>query len=305
MNWITPSAGADYYMTAREKGYYKDAGLDVEFTWLQGSNLAAQAIGTGNADLADVDPSSILIAMSQGVPMTVVATPFQNSPMGIVTLKENGINSLADLAGKTVSTAAAGPDNAVLTALLDQIGIKDKVKLSFVDATAKCTLMVAGQSNACTGQITGHVGQVEAASHKPAEFIPFSTDKQPIPGTSIVANQDFLKKNPDAVRKFLDATFRGVKAAGADVDASIKLMQRLRKEAGGSEADLQGIVSGVTYAHTLWRSPSTKAHGWGWVDPAGWATLQKMLYDGQIIKKEVDFSGSYSNDYLPKDSQNF
>lgn len=304
MNWITPSAGTSPYMTAREQGYYEEAGLDVNFTFLQGSNLAAQAVGTGNADLADVDANSILIGLSQDIPMTVIAAPFQNSPMGIVTLTENNINSLEDLAGKTVSTAAAGPDNAVLGALLDQLGIKDKVKLSYVDPTAKCTLMVAGNSDACTGQNTGHIGQVEA-NGKDANFIPFSTDAQPIPGTSVVANNDFLKKYPDVARKFLEATYRGAQEADRDIEVTIDLMQRLRKEAGGSEADIAGIESGVRNAHTLWRSPFTEEHGWGWIDPAGWDTLQNMLFDAGVIEKNVDVSGIFSNDYLPENAFDF
>jgi NitT/TauT family transport system substrate-binding protein len=305
MNWITPSAGADFYMMADEKGYYKDAGLDVEWKWLKGSNLAAQAVGVGQVDFADVDASAILIALSQKIPMTVIAAPMQNTPMGVVTLKDNNITSIDDLKGKTVSTALAGPDAAVLQALLEQKGIEKDVKLSYVESTAKCTVMVAGDSQACTGQNTGHVGQVESASGKAALFIPFSTDAQPLPGTSIVANNDFLKKNPDVVKKFLEATFRGVKDAGADEKGSISMMERLRKDAGGSPADVAGIASGVTNAHTLWHSAFTDKSGWGWVDPDAWSTLQDMLVSGEIMKSKVDVSTIYSNDYLPPDSTTF
>lgn len=304
MNWISPSAAADIYMVAQEKGYYAEAGLEVEFLWLRGSNLAAQAVGVGQADLADVDASAILIALSQDVPMTVVAAPLQNTPMGVITLQKNNIRSIEDLKGKTVSTAAAGPDAAVLQALLKQKGLEGQVELSYVDSTAKCTVMVAGNSQACTGQNTGHVGQVEATGN-PALFIPFSTDEQPLPGTSIVANNNFLRNQPDTVAKFLEATYRGAQEAGRDVDASISLMQRLRKEAGGSDADLAGMVSGVKNAHTLWRSKYTDEHGWGWIDPEPWSTLQDMLFSADIIQKKVDTSTIYTNDCLPKNATDF
>jgi NitT/TauT family transport system substrate-binding protein len=304
MNWITPSAAADIYMVAQEHGYYEEAGLEVEFIWLRGSNLAAQAVGVGQADIADVDASAILIALSQGIGMTVVAAPLQNTPMGVITLQANNITSIEDLKGKTVSTSAAGPDAAVLQGLLKQKGLEGEVELSYVDPTAKCTVMVAGNSHACTGQNTGHVGQVEATGN-PALFIPFSTDAQPLPGTSIVANNNFLRHQPETVAKFLAATYRGAQEAGKDVDASIELMQRLRKEAGGSDADLAGMVTGVKNAHTLWRSRYTDEHGWGWIDPAAWSTLQDMLFDADILQNKIDTSEIYSNDSLPENATDF
>ena len=101
LKWVTQAQFAGYYV-AQDKGFYKEAGLDVEIK-PGGPDIAPpQVIAGGGADvIVDWMPSA-LASREKGVPLVNIAQPFKSSGMMLTCLKETGITSPDDFKGKTL-----------------------------------------------------------------------------------------------------------------------------------------------------------------------------------------------------------
>ena len=101
LKWVTQAQFAGYYVAAA-KGYYAEEGLEV--TILPGGPDIApeQVIAGGGADVITTWMPAALAARERGVPLVNIAQPFKNGGLQLTCLKETGIASPADFAGKTL-----------------------------------------------------------------------------------------------------------------------------------------------------------------------------------------------------------
>jgi len=101
LKWVTQAQFAGYYV-AKDKGFYKDAGLDVTIN-PGGPDIAPpQIIAGGGADVIIDWMPSALASREKGVPLVNIAQPFKKSGMMLTCRKDSGIKSPADFKGKTL-----------------------------------------------------------------------------------------------------------------------------------------------------------------------------------------------------------
>lgn len=278
---------------AQEKGYYRDAGLDVKLQYLKGSTLAVQATAAGQSQIGLAGADSVLAAAQQKLPIITVANHIQNDATGIIVRDDGKTDAISDLGGKTIATAQAAAPAALLQAALTRAGMAGSVKVLFVDPQTVCTLLVAGRVDGCTGFNYAQLLQVRGKGVK-VRFLPFSVPDRPLPGPVIFANDDFATKHADIVRAFLRATAHGYEAAASDVPASIALMQKIdTTDAPQQIAEAMPIVIG------LMGSDRTAQHGWGFMTDQVWRDLYDELVDGKALQPGVDITKIYTNRYLP------
>src|SRR3954451_10775207 len=101
LKWVTQAQFAGYYVAAA-KGFYRDAGLDVEIRPGGPDINPSQVIAGGGADVVVDWMPSALATREKGVPLVNIAQPFQKSGMELTCRKETGIKSPADFKGKTL-----------------------------------------------------------------------------------------------------------------------------------------------------------------------------------------------------------
>ena len=101
LKWVTQAQFAGYYV-AKDKGFYKDAGLDVTIK-AGGPDIAPeQVIAGGGADvIVDWMPAA-LAAREKGVGLVNIAQPYKKSGMELTCRAETGIKSPADFKGHTL-----------------------------------------------------------------------------------------------------------------------------------------------------------------------------------------------------------
>ena len=118
LKWRHQFQFAGYY-AALYKGYYWDAGLDVEIREANEGEDPIQQVLAGRADFG-VGTSELLLLRNAGKPVVVLAVIFQHSPLALVARRDSGIRSLHDLGGKRVMIE---PNSAELFAYLQREGI--------------------------------------------------------------------------------------------------------------------------------------------------------------------------------------
>jgi NitT/TauT family transport system substrate-binding protein len=122
LKWVTQAQFAGFYV-AKDKGYYKEAGLDVTIK-PGGPDIAPpQVIAGGGADvIVDWMPSA-LASREKGVPLVNIAQPFKRSGMELTCRAETGIKSPADLKGRTLGVWFYGNEYPFLS-WMGKLGLK-------------------------------------------------------------------------------------------------------------------------------------------------------------------------------------
>jgi len=115
LKWFSSFQFAGYYM-AKEKGFYKEAGLDVEIIERDANKNNIEQVISGEADYGIAD-SAILLYRAKGKPVKIIASIFQHSPLVFISKKESGIYSPFEMKSKVLSFQK-GVDDAPLLAML-------------------------------------------------------------------------------------------------------------------------------------------------------------------------------------------
>jgi NitT/TauT family transport system substrate-binding protein len=115
LKWFPQSQFAGYF-AAKERGYYKEEGLDVSFLPAGDANPVKAVVG-GAADFGTTWITDFLVNREKGAPIVHIAQMFQRSGFTLVSLKEKNIRSVKDLKGKTVGIWPGGNEFPVIAAL--------------------------------------------------------------------------------------------------------------------------------------------------------------------------------------------
>jgi NitT/TauT family transport system substrate-binding protein len=302
-NWTTPIASFIQFYAAESQGFYAREGLEVEFVSIPGSGPTVSAIGSGEPSigLAAGDPG--LVAISKGTPIKAVWLQYQQNPTGVISFTKSGINSFADLKGKTISTSAATPEGFALRTRLGQANVdpENDVTILSVAGGAKLAMMLSGQADASTGFRNYQFILAQMKGHD-VSFLPFATAEEPMYQNAIFAHTDYLAANPDVVRRFLKASIDGLIWARDNVDEAIKLVTTwdpsLEVNEDFTKRDWMAQLP-------LYSSELTAEQGVGYMGDDGWQNVLNVLREGGFISGELGPKDVYTNEFIPDNSKNW
>ena len=122
LKWVTQAQFAGYYV-AKDKGFYKDVGLDVTIKAGGPDINPSQVIAGGGADvIVDWMPSA-LATREKGVPIVNIAQVFQRSGMQLTCRKDSGVKTPKDFKGRTLGVWFYGNEYPFLS-WMDKLGFK-------------------------------------------------------------------------------------------------------------------------------------------------------------------------------------
>ncbi|WP_158217766.1 ABC transporter substrate-binding protein [Marinobacterium stanieri] len=151
LRWLHQFQFAGYYM-ALEKGYYKEAGLDVKL--LEGGPSALNPLDelmSGRCDFA-ITSSGVVINRMEGKPVQAVAAIMQTSPIVWITLKSANIQTVEDMAGKRAMLMPP-PESAELLTVLRQDQYNN-LNVEFQHTSFDVEELVRGKTDAYDGYIS-------------------------------------------------------------------------------------------------------------------------------------------------------
>lgn len=302
LNWEPNGFQAPYFL-ARERGFYEEEGLEVEFVEGHGSPFAAEEAARGRADVALAGASAVLSVASQGYDPLAVAAVTQKTPAAVYTLRDVFGEPLEDpkqLAGKTVAPSAT--KTRILAAqLLEDAGIRDDVDLLDVDPHTHHRVehqLLEGSVDAAVGVVTNGV-ELEREHDRTADELPIG-DFLPIYGMTLVTNPEFAESNPKVVEGFLRATARGWAAASEDSEAAIDALVA-RNATLERDREIERIKF-ETASEKLQFTEHVREAGWGNHDAARWETLEATLAETDLLEGPVDSQIIWTNEYLDREA---
>src|SRR5690349_10549281 len=291
LNWMAggPNAG---FAAAVAEGYYKDAGLDVTLIQGNGSGNTAQLVANGRAQLAYADAVAVSQLIAKGAPMKVVATIYQSNPNAVMSLKKANIKSVGDLRGKKVGVPSGSSQTTMLPLLLKSNNLKESdINMIDMPVASMVPALLQGQVDAVLGSIDAYQIQAESQGAQ-LDVYRFADHGVPTVSTSIFANNDYLKANPDVVRKFVTASLKGWSFAIDNPDKSIKDLKQVFPEVNEKLATAE--LAAIT---PLFCSGGAKYIGKA--EDSLWSKSQDLLSEVKLLPTGQDPKTYYSNDYLP------
>jgi putative hydroxymethylpyrimidine transport system substrate-binding protein len=138
-------------VVAKEKGYFAEAGLDVELIAPANPNDPPKLVAAGHAEVAVSYQPQLHLQVAAGLPLvriaTIVATPLNS----VVVLADGPIRSIADLKGRKIGFSVSGLEDALLGAMLARHGLgMDDITLVNVNFSLSPAL-ISGQVDAVIG----------------------------------------------------------------------------------------------------------------------------------------------------------
>ncbi|MCO4317170.1 ABC transporter substrate-binding protein [Phyllobacterium sp. 21LDTY02-6] len=122
LKWVTQGQFAGYYV-AKDKGFYEEAGLEVEIKPGGPDVAPPQVIAGGGADVVVDWMPSALATREKGLPLVNIAQPFKRSGMMLTCRKETGITKPEDFKGKTLGVWFGGNEYPFLS-WMSHLGLK-------------------------------------------------------------------------------------------------------------------------------------------------------------------------------------
>ncbi len=196
-------------IVAREKGFFADAGLEVELIAPADPNDPPKLVAAGKADLAISYQPQLHLQVAEDLPLvrvgTLVATPLTS----LVVLKDGPVRSIADLKGRKVGFSIGGFEDALLGAMLAKHG------LSLTDVTlvnvnfSLSPAIISGQVDAVIGAYRNfELNQMDLHDKPGRAFYPEEHGVPAYDELIVIAHRDRL--DDKRLRSFLDALERGV-----------------------------------------------------------------------------------------------
>ena len=207
---------------AKEKGFFKNHGLDVDLVAPADPNLPPKLVAAGKADLAVSYQPQLHVQVAEGLPLVRIGTLVSTPLNSLVVLASSPIKSIKDLKGKKIGFSVGGFEDALLSAMLSRHGLSLKdITLINVNFSLSPSLL-AGQVDAVIGAFRNfELNQMDIAGRPGRAFFPEEEGVPPYDELILVANRANI--GDGRLRRFLDALERGVQYLINHPDESWKL----------------------------------------------------------------------------------
>ncbi len=270
LGWV-PGGNQVGEVVAKRLGYYEQEGIDFHIQ-PGGPNIDGVAIvASGRFQTGEISSSpSIMLAVSEGLPIKCIAVGLQQHPYTFFSLKKAPIRTAQDMIGKRIGIQSTGM--VLLRALLAKNKIPEN-QVKIVPIGADMMPLVAGQVDAVTGWQT-NTSALKALGADRVDLRLWDTGVR-LYALPYYATTATLKDHPETVQGFLRATARGWMYANQNRDQAVDLLVKDYPNLNRADERV-AIDSLMSYAF----NQTTQTQGWGAMDPHVWE--EQIAMYGQL-----------------------
>ena len=291
---------ASLFLVPVAKGYFKDAKLDVVVDAGNGSGGTVTRVASGTYDIGFADMAALMEfhANNPDAPNKPVAIMmvYNNTPASVMALKKSGIKTPADLNGKKLGAPVfdAGRRAFPIFAKANNVGT---VQWTAMDPPLRETMLVRGDVDAITGFTFTSLLNLEARGVKAEDVVVLAYPDYGVKlyGNAIIASPKILKENPAAVKAFLSAFAKGVKAVISDQAGAIETV-KARDGIINVPLEQRRLKLAID---TVINSPDAHTEGFGQINPGRMALMASQVSDAFATKTRVNPAAVWDGSFLP------
>jgi ABC-type nitrate/sulfonate/bicarbonate transport system substrate-binding protein len=292
LDWV-PNTNHTGIFVADAKGYFEEAGLDVEIIE-PGEVYAEQAVAAGAVDFGISFQEQVTIARADGVDIVSIAAIIQHNTSGFASRADLEIISPAEWEGLRYGSFGSPFEEPTLRVLMDCAGA-DFSALEIVNTGFADPLALLDEEQIDIAWIfyawQGTQAEVYDINLNVVMMEDWFTCIPDYYTPIIISNEGTLNDHPEMVRAFLEALSRGYNFAIEDPEAAADILLEAVPE----------LDEEVVRASQEWLSPRYQADGprWGFQNLSVWQDYATWMFDNGIIAESIDSQAAFSNEFLP------
>ncbi|MBI2370286.1 MAG: ABC transporter substrate-binding protein [Deltaproteobacteria bacterium] len=293
LDWTIYGGNCSWYL-GLDRGYFREQDLDLTIKEGSGSSTGVKLIASRDTTFAYLDYTSSALGIARGMPIKAIFGIQRQGPLGIISLKEWGIERPQDLIGKKISTSTGGSGGQLFEAFLRRNGVPpNKVTLIGLRGD-RVVAVIEKQVHGFVGFFTTGIPLITAKGAS-INVLKFTDWGMNIMGPGVVVNTETLTKQPDLARRFLAAASRTWKDSRAHPEETVAAaLRRFPKEnASVILQQLKLALGAIDSAHTAGKPI-------GWMAREDWEEMQRTFLEIKEIKRPLPLDQYYTNELLPQ-----
>ena len=260
-------------MVAQDKGFYKEAGLNVDIGPGKGSGSTAQLVASKATQFGFADGFVVGISVSKGMNIRTVGAIYRRNPTAVIVLADSDIKTPKDLEGKTIGIPPGGTQFQQWPAFVKGCGLDgSKIRVANVDPAGAPPALVTGQFPAIAGYVQGQVPSVEIRGNKKTRVFWYADC-----GVDAVSNGIVVTQRPHQGGSRADPGLclgqpQGFLYGRQNPDEMIAIIRKFSPAVDPAIARREAELSWKT-----WVTPNTAGKPLGWMSDKDWEDTVSVL----------------------------
>ncbi len=294
LDWIYQGPNVGFTM-ALDKGFYREAGLDVTVNSGKGSGTTAQLVASKASQFGFSDGYAVANGIAKGMQIKTIGSVFRKNPAALIVLADSGITSPKELEGKTVAMTAGSGQFQQWPAFCRGAGIDaSKIQMVNIDPAGVGPALVNKRVDAIGGYAQGYVPAIEIRAKLPVRIFWFADYGVTVVSNGLIVHDDLLKADPDLVRAFVAPSIKGFLYGRQHPEEAVASVIKYLPT-----VDPTIVRRELELSWKTWVTPNTKGKPLGWEAEADWASTLAVLKQYGGAATPVETSQVYTNEFVP------
>lgn len=288
LQWLPMCQFAGYY-AAKEKGFYKAEGLDVEILPGGPDFQSIPLVANGTNDFGVWTADAVLIAKSKGIPVTGISVFFRKSPLGYMVMADSNIKGPQDFPGKKIGMIYGRDVEFAYVAMLNNAGV-DRKLLTEIPEKFNMALFYQGEYDVYSVYVydqpyTARKDGYDVRIISPADYnVEYYAD-------TLITSDNLIGNDPETVKAFVKASVKGWEWALKNPAETVNIVLGVDKSLTKDSQDFQmkTIKPLIEY-----EDPEHL----GRINIHTVEKMKKELFRQGILKNDVDVNNAFTNRFL-------
>lgn len=288
MGFVPNVQFAPFYV-AVEKGFYADAGLEVNFDYKRETDGLA-LVGADEIKFSVVSGEQVPLARAEGLPVVYVLAWYEDYPVAVIAKSEQGITEPPDLEGKRVGLPGLYGANYVgLRALLSAVGLKESdLRLDSIGFN-QVEVLASDNAQAVVGYLANEPVQLK---HQGFDIDVIAVaDYVQLVSNGLITNQKTIREQPGLVRSMVQATIKGIRYTVEHPEEAYEVC--LKYVEGLESADREVQMEVLETSISLYQTAP-----YGFSDRASWENMVDVLRSMELVESDLAIEAMYTNEFI-------
>jgi NitT/TauT family transport system substrate-binding protein len=297
--WL-PDGSNVFIYAAKNKGFFRKRGIDLEISRGFGSVAATQALGAGKFEFGLAGAVAAIQQAAKGLDLVQLGTVHYDSTMGIAVLADSPIKTPKDLEGRKLGSTVTSGEYPLLPLYLKNAGVDaSKIQRVQLDAQVRNRALITKEVDAITAFAGSSIPSL-AAQGIETRFLPYARHGVNAYGLSFMCQPKFLAQEATLCQALIEASLEGLLLALRNpdeaIDAAVGELKEVAMTASGREQLKIGF--GMYALTTL--VPAAKKAGIGFQEPEAMKRQTDLVSEYLLEKtdKRPDAAKLYNNRFV-------
>lgn len=276
---------------AQNKGWFKEANLDVDIQDGRGSGNTIQLVNAGQADVGQVQVGLVGSARAKGATIRSIATFQRRTDLCVLVDRDSPVSKVADLRGKTVVVFAASPWAPFVDVYLKSGGLtRDDLKVDVVDPAALWGTYIAKRADGLMSTVGSALPIAEES--RPSKCLLASDANIAFPSYGLVAREDTIANKGPALHRLIQVEQRAWQWLAEHPDDGVKAVMAERPDA---KLDPKILLGQIKLTLEYFDTPASKGKPIGWQAKEDWDAALKSMEAAGVVNAGWNPADYYTN----------